>query len=271
MARLCLCMTGSSPRMWGTPPAHSTTCHRPRFIPTHVGNTRFPLSGPVDPAVHPHACGEHPQEVGQAVVSFGSSPRMWGTRNRIAGGLRLVRFIPTHVGNTLAAVVRCRSLPVHPHACGEHWRWPGQRSSDAGSSPRMWGTLLVSAGHVAPVRFIPTHVGNTQHRSERTCPDTVHPHACGEHQVWTVAPATLTGSSPRMWGTPEREACALNHCRFIPTHVGNTISTRSASSGRSVHPHACGEHTYSVLLPAGWYGSSPRMWGTLEKAEGGRA
>ena len=52
-------MHGSSPRMWGThyqgdgPPIHV------RFIPTHVGNTKFaPVNEPGTP-VHPHACGEH--------------------------------------------------------------------------------------------------------------------------------------------------------------------------------------------------------------------
>ena len=51
--------SGSSPRVWGTHPAH--LCHRCccRFIPTCVGNTKKYLIMPWHVRVHPHVCGEH--------------------------------------------------------------------------------------------------------------------------------------------------------------------------------------------------------------------
>ena len=51
------------------------------------------------------------------------------------------------------------------------------------------------------------------------------------------------GSSPRVWGTPFRDALKKIYDRFIPTRVGNTLMTNVAEASRSVHPHACGEHT----------------------------
>ncbi len=73
----------------------------------------------------------------------------------------MVRFIPTHVGNTSEAQADARLPPVHPHACGEH---PTDRQGPhvhGGSSPRMWGTQLMKIGKEKNRRFIPTHVGNT--------------------------------------------------------------------------------------------------------------
>ena len=56
----CTCSGhGSSPRMWGTPASGSPEVDRPRFIPTHVGNTRTGRGSSTRCAVHPHACGEH--------------------------------------------------------------------------------------------------------------------------------------------------------------------------------------------------------------------
>ncbi len=70
------------------------------------------------------------------------------------------------------------------------------------------------------------------------------------------------GSSPRMWGTPPGKIKGPVEGRFIPTHVGNTLTFRMANSLCSVHPHACGEHPSNPASGRNWIGSSPRMWGT---------
>ena len=72
---------------------------------------------------------------------------------------------------------------------------------------------------------------------------TVHPHACGEHFRIHFRYSGGRGSSPRMWGTPVVKHNSNVRIRFIPTHVGNTVSDH--------------EVRMSSL------GSSPRMWGTL--------
>ena len=50
---------GSSPRPWGTRPAHPFNSSKPRFIPTPVGNTMTLIEGSESRSVHPHARGEH--------------------------------------------------------------------------------------------------------------------------------------------------------------------------------------------------------------------
>ncbi len=74
---------------------------------------------------------------------YGSSPRMWGTLVRRHPGVKILRFIPTHVGNTVLEQVRVPPLAVHPHACGEHILRDNWARNRGGSSPRMWGTRLV--------------------------------------------------------------------------------------------------------------------------------
>ena len=53
------CLTGSSPRLWGTRPTRSPGATSSRFIPTPVGNTFKQDGFPIVWTVHPHACGEH--------------------------------------------------------------------------------------------------------------------------------------------------------------------------------------------------------------------
>ncbi len=188
---------------------------------------------------------------------------MWGTLNGVVLLCVLNRFIPTHVGNTQSQKQRRSIRPVHPHACGEHFTLKADILFYYGSSPRMWGTPDESGFAHEPDRFIPTHVGNTLSMMNSAWEGSVHPHACGEHIRDSVLCRYSSGSSPRMWGTPDAALKQHGNTRFIPTHVGNTALPPRALSRRSVHPHACGEHKGSGTLTRPSPGSSPRMWGTL--------
>ena len=127
----------------------------------------------------------------------------------------------------------------------------------------MWGTRLYHKNATIPMRFIPTHVGNTEPMATMTDAAEVHPHACGEHKTAAGTVPINTGSSPRMWGTPGRNRLQPNGRRFIPTHVGNTAGDILTSDPFAVHPHACGEHPQVWCRHRLLSGSSPRMWGTL--------
>jgi len=197
------CFIGSSPRMWGTLlRAHSSDAGG-RFIPTHVGNSPSPSAQDLDTPVHPHACGELHTGDYQVASGDGSSPRMWGTQYMGRYPWTANRFIPTHVGNSPLRAL----LPVLVD----------------GSSPRMWGTPGVAPYTASPLRFIPTHVGNSKAVLLELENRLVHPHACGELGTVILVDHPLYGSSPRMWGTHNRNRRKGRAGRFIPTHVGNSI------------------------------------------------
>ena len=258
---------GSSPRMWGTRRLRAGRRHLHRFIPTHVGNTPGNRPSQNRVTVHPHACGEHLDGIVNWVGGLGSSPRMWGTLKHFTPTSDSSRFIPTHVGNT-PGVLRARfRLPVHPHACGEHFLFTTSSSPVVGSSPRMWGTPYPGYPLRSAARFIPTHVGNTSSSGPSKGPTPVHPHACGEHPGDLIPERPFNGSSPRMWGTLHGPRGCRPDARFIPTHVGNTFSFSFSASISSVHPHACGEHATELTKDPVGAGSSPRMWGTHDVGE----
>src|SRR5688572_20128935 len=113
-----------------------------------------------------------------------------------------------------------------------------------GSSPLAWGTPLPPHSPQAQARFIPTRVGNTHERKREGGELTVHPHSRGEHFGSLVFRAANIGSSPLAWGTRTSIRWVRMRSRFIPTRVGNTISTELRSWAMSVHPHSRGEHAY---------------------------
>ena len=173
-------------------------------------------------AVHPHARGEHSCSKRRAQRCAGSSPRTWGTRDGRPVALRVLRFIPTHVGNTRTARTASAQRTVHPHARGEHQDAHRLMVDISGSSPRTWGTRCRRIGCVRLRRFIPTHVGNTADGLFQQFRLAVHPHARGEHTSRARVRRPASGSSPRTWGTPQYLQPPRRLQRFIPTHVGNT-------------------------------------------------
>jgi len=92
---------------------------------------------------------------------------------------------------------------------------------------------------------------------------TVHPHACGELYRQNFTTAAGYGSSPRLWGTHQIDPAGESDERFIPTLVGNSSDPCVAFILAPVHPHACGELNEIEHNGVYFYGSSPRLWGTL--------
>jgi len=233
-----------------------------RFIPAHAGNTNSASDLVRDSSVHPRACGEHTGSRVKRSTGCGSSPRMRGTRCRRRSAEDPGRFIPAHAGNTLAIGKACAITPVHPRACGEHSATNSPALPKRGSSPRMRGTLKHFLRNRAFERFIPAHAGNTGVKQSGRSHSSVHPRACGEHSAPTVSAKGASGSSPRMRGTRSAAMSSIAVIRFIPAHAGNTRRIGSATTPRSVHPRACGEHTHSATASTSSDGSSPRMRGT---------
>ena len=151
---------GSSPRVRGT----GVVLHRDvlpgRFIPARAGNGGAePLAGRVS-SVHPRACGERLPAPSRSLSVFGSSPRVRGTvgfRLLLAG---LGRFIPARAGNGQYMGSTVTTVTVHPRACGERAAYAIVSHAQAGSSPRVRGTVVPRKPQTRLQRFIPARAGN---------------------------------------------------------------------------------------------------------------
>ena len=114
-------MRGSPPRVWGKHWRPSRRWPPRRFTPTRVGKTTRPSV--------------------RAVSTSGSPPRVWGKHPRNGHRQAARRFTPTRVGKTCAVTDTTRTVPVHPHACGENYDTHTMWGYLPGSPPRVWGKL----------------------------------------------------------------------------------------------------------------------------------
>ncbi len=239
----CCARTGSSPRVRGTLRVGTTLNVSGRFIPARAGNTMSRVTSSSPLAVHPRACGEHPDQEIDDDIHDGSSPRVRGTRFRGGPG--------------------CCRAAVHPRACGEHKSASALYFRKYGSSPRVRGTQLGADHKERVLRFIPARAGNTADEAIRCEFVAVHPRACGEHNKSCRGALGRIGSSPRVRGTHRRVLVGSTTQRFIPARAGNTVEPLLTYANQTVHPRACGEHLRGRGRSGGLNGSSPRVRGTL--------
>ena len=132
------------------------------------------------------------------------------------------RFIPTWVGNSRLVFCVFAIVAVHPHVGGELESTLRMPDNAPGSSPRGWGTLLLSVIETHYKRFIPTWVGNSMGLLQSWFAFSVHPHVGGELQISSGLVNGFSGSSPRGWGTHRWRVLPNVRTRFIPTWVGNS-------------------------------------------------
>ena len=89
---------GLSPRVWGSRPGALLWGKSTRSIPTCVGQPlRHPVPGTMD-EVYPHVCGAAGCPRRMRTVGMGLSPRVWGSLAILQTRIRVLRSIPTCVG-----------------------------------------------------------------------------------------------------------------------------------------------------------------------------
>ena len=196
---------------------------------------------------------------------------MWGTPHLIDSGKLRHRFIPTHVGNsrdtragkstetgssprmwgTLHRIFSDPETPVHPPRMWGTSVLQIRTHRVDGSSPRMWGTLVLRTPGLPNISVHPHACGELYLLRLSSMRRTVHPHACGELGCWRAAGRYFAGSSPRMWGTPYLYASKPPGGGSSPRMWGTPWSVWT-SQHVPVHPHACGELPPNQFLLITW-------------------
>ena len=235
-------VAGSSPRVRGTRPLAASIEARPRFIPACAGNS----------ATNGH----------QPPWTIGSSPRVRGTPQPGHTHDFVPRFIPACAGNSRQKGESQSQGAVHPRVCGELGVRLAHPIRAHGSSPRVRGTPEREGPKEGRDRFIPACAGNSSWSCRWIAGRPVHPRVCGELGTAERGNAAVTGSSPRVRGTPNYEWAVKERRRFIPACAGNSGCDTLMRNTTAVHPRVCGELTKSAQMGACVAGSSPRVRGT---------
>ena len=111
----------------------------------------------------------------------------------------------------------------HPHACGDKAREIALFQYLSGSSPRVWGQVILLLPSCPYVRIIPTRVGTRRTQGDGQFRLQDHPHACGDKRYALIITYLIPGSSPRVWGQVRKHRQKTSQTGIIPTRVGTSI------------------------------------------------
>ena len=234
---------GSPPRVWGQCLLSGGRAVLVRFTPTCVGTMAAAASGGSSRTVHPHVCGDNAIYEDRMMGAYGSPPRVWGQSP--AGRLSTIyaRFTPTCVGTMKLLPPSTSKSTVHPHVCGDNVIEAMPAVPFHGSPPRVWGQFPLRVEFLRDDRFTPTCVGTIHANLSSYILLSVHPHVCGDNEIFTGDQQLITGSPPRVWGQCGHRQTDFLESRFTPTCVGTISGSGAATDCR--------------------YGSPPRVWGQL--------
>ncbi len=134
------------------------------IIPTRVGTSGVSLVKLHPIWDHPHACGDKQQAQKTRLYDSGSSPRVWGQAVNFVTVRTSERIIPTRVGTSLGQLSHIALYEDHPHACGDKLIDRFEDLSNLGSSPRVWGQVVLYVYLLLFHGIIPTRVGTSLHK-----------------------------------------------------------------------------------------------------------
>ena len=133
------------------------------------------------------------------------------------------RIIPTRMGTSWMCPKNTFAIWDHPHAYGDKWNTSPSCEGLLGSSPRVWGQVVLAYCLVCKHRIIPTRMGTSTrlHRKRNLLRD--HPHAYGDKCSRIFMILRQTGSSPRVWGQAENWYNYTRQEGIIPTRMGTSF------------------------------------------------
>ena len=134
-----------------------------RIIPTRMGTSKECISWNRCAKDHPHAYGDKSRTGKRPKVELGSSPRVWGQDFHLIMASDLSRIIPTRMGTRGFPVRNAASVRDHPHAYGDKAIVRALHHVTLGSSPRVWGQVLMVLTVGLSLRIIPTRMGTRKH------------------------------------------------------------------------------------------------------------
>ena len=135
----------------------------------------------------------------------------------------------------------------------------------SGSSPCVWGQGAGGSSNKGRHGIIPMRVGTRLLDNERLRVAKDHPHACGDKLCQCRKRHMVIGSSPCVWGQGFTVTVRLTQFRIIPMRVGTRVTDVLDATQDGHHPHACGDKSLYLHFSRLNLGSSPCVWGQVEK------
>ena len=180
---------GSPPRVRGTVFLYVQSTTNCRITPARAGNSHGGKAPEDFHGDHPRACGEQGLPGPTNCKCGGSPPRVRGTDIQVGNRLLGVWITPARAGNSAFNGNLCCLSQDHPRACGEQPSLACMHHHQAGSPPRVRGTVPLFCYCDLYPGITPARAGNSYEPGTLKFSIKDHPRACGEQSQSCLNPA----------------------------------------------------------------------------------
>ena len=199
---------------------------------------------------------------------LGSSPRVRGRFGagvcECAGG----GLIPACAGQTQRRRGHAAAFGAHPRVCGADILSFTVPHAPLGLSPRVRGRPRDGQLEWCRPGLIPACAGQTLHHLAPSDRSGAHPRVCGADRLNNLDRADIMGSSPRVRGRLGVFDAIQDELGLIPACAGQTPTSRASTPTAWAHPRVCGADRYNHNADTAVMGSSPRVRGRRDAADG---
>ena len=153
---------GSSPPARGLLPSSSLYRAHAGLIPACAGTTFSGRRLCADYEAHPRLRGDYHMPAARSGRWAGSSPPARGLHCSAISLIARLGLIPACEGTTEDVFQNASDSEAHPRLRGDYRKTEYLSPIITGSSPPARGLLVVSSGHILPIRLIPACAGTTR-------------------------------------------------------------------------------------------------------------
>ncbi len=171
----------------------------------------------------------------------GLSPRVRGSRHRLAARHVRTGSIPACAGKPGPGYGITAPQRVYPRVCGEALYHMIQPLQAPGLSPRVRGSHCSSDGGPGYGRSIPACAGKPCRGADCPAVRGVYPRVCGEACPVTAVIDPVMGLSPRVRGSRHAQPVRDDSAGSIPACAGKPSLASLISCMWRVYPRVCGE------------------------------
>ena len=151
--------------------------------------------------------------------------------------------------------------------CGEQRPMQQRKLRISGSPPRVRGTAKSPSIPSRVSGITPACAGNSAGSDSRSGKWRDHPRVCGEQHPNHHHRKEGEGSPPRVRGTAFLLGFLPGRIWITPACAGNSHGDGRKNPGTKDHPRVCGEQAWAALAWRDWWGSPPRVRGTVGESK----
>ena len=171
-----------------------------RYNPACAGTTSGFSGSVLSCSIQPRVCGDYALILSCVSLSYDTTPRVRGLRDRRQSAIWISRYNPACAGTTFASLTVRTEISIQPRVCGDYDVIHGRILQAHDTTPRVRGLPMVCRVTRRLNRYNPACAGTTLLDIVTMYMSSIQPRVCGDYPKKRVGSVPELDTTPRVRG-----------------------------------------------------------------------